>query len=361
MLSSDIDISKSEFESKTFKYEPENSMPAVSVTGIRTSKPTTTSRSRGALSMLSRIRNALREPMAEFLAVAIFVIFGAGADAQVGVSADTRVVASRKGEYISTNFGWGIGLAMAVWISGGISGGHVNPSITLALAARRRFPWRKVPMYILAQTMGALVGAALVYAQYARAIDIVEGGRGVRTLATAGFFSSFALDYMSSASCFFSEFLGTAVLAFTIIATTDKKNSAAPPRGLLPLVLFLTLLGLGAALGMQTAFSFNPARDFGPRLLLSMVGYGRKVYTYRNQYWLWCPILGSILGAQAAAALYDITLQEWEYDLSGGDGVGRYASGPGASLPAPVSAAVSVFHDHSFIPICTLKSIGVRR
>ncbi|KAH9474747.1 Aquaglycerol porin AQY3 [Psilocybe cubensis] len=303
MLSSDIDISKSEFESKTFKYEPENSMPAVSVTGIRTSKPTTTSRSRGALSMLSRIRNALREPMAEFLAVAIFVIFGAGADAQVGVSADTRVVASRKGEYISTNFGWGIGLAMAVWISGGISGGHVNPSITLALAARRRFPWRKVPMYILAQTMGALVGAALVYAQYARAIDIVEGGRGVRTLATAGFFSSFALDYMSSASCFFSEFLGTAVLAFTIIATTDKKNSAAPPRGLLPLVLFLTLLGLGAALGMQT---------------------------------------GSILGAQAAAALYDITLQEWEYDLSGGDGVGRYASGPGASLPAPVSAAVIV-------------------
>ena len=107
---------------------------------------------------------------------------------------------------------------------------------------------------------------------------------------------------MTAATCFFSEFLGTAVLAFMIMAATDK-NNAAPPIGLLPLVLFLTLLGLGAALGMQTgthalrvsqsgsiwahslnlaAFAFNPARDFGPRLFLTMAGYGRELYTYRK-------------------------------------------------------------------------------
>ncbi|PPQ86413.1 hypothetical protein CVT25_003535, partial [Psilocybe cyanescens] len=259
-------------------------------------------------SSLLPTRNAIRAPMAEFLAMAVFVIFGAGADAQAALSTNPKVSPSPKGEYISTNFGWGIGLAMAVWICGGISGGHVNPAITLALAARRGFPWKRVPIYILAQTMGGVVGAGLVYSHYIHAIDIFEGGRNSRTLATAGFFSSFALDYMTAVSCFFSEFLGTAVLAFVIMAATDKNNNAAPPRGLLPLVLFLTLLGLGASLGMQTAFSFNPARDFGPRLFLSMVGYGRQVYTYRNQYWLWCPILASILGAQVAAAVYDIFL-----------------------------------------------------
>ncbi|KAF8902592.1 aquaporin-like protein [Gymnopilus junonius] len=263
----------------------------------------------------------IREPMAEFLGVAVFVIFGAGADAQATLSTDPNVAAVHKGEYISTNFGWGIGLAMAVWISAGISGGHVNPAITLALATWRGFPWKKVPAYIFAQVMGGIVGAGLVYAQYIHAIDIFEGGRDVRTLATAGFFSSFALDYLTAVSCFFSEFLGTAVLAFVIMAATDKKN-AAPPTALLPLVLFLTLLGLGAALGMQTAFSFNPARDFGPRLFLSMAGYGREVYTYRNQYWLWCPILGGILGAQAAVGLYDTFLYNPSSDDEKADRLG---------------------------------------
>jgi len=177
----------------------------------------------------------------------------------------------------------------------------------LALATWRGFPWRKVPAYIFAQVMGGVVGAGLVYSQYIRAIDIFEGARDVRTQATASFFSSYALDYMTAATCFFSEFLGTAVLAFVIMAATDK-NNAAPPIGLLPLVLFLSLLGLGAALGMQTAFAFNPARDFGPRLFLTMAGYGKELYTYRNQYWIWCPILAPILGAQCAVGLYDLFL-----------------------------------------------------
>ncbi|KIM41552.1 hypothetical protein M413DRAFT_411376 [Hebeloma cylindrosporum] len=265
--------------------------------------------------LIRRIREAIREPMAEFIGVAIFVIFGAGADCQVGLSRNVNVSSSPKGEYISTNYGWAIGLAMAVWTSAGISGGHVNPAITLAMATWRGFPWRKVPAYIFAQVMGGVVGAGLVYSQYIRAIDIFEGGRSMRTQATASFFSSYALDYMSTVTCFFSEFLGAAVLAFMIVAATDK-NNAAPPVGLLPLVLFLTLLGLGTALGMQTAFAFNPARDFGPRLFLTMAGYGSELYTYRNQYWIWCPILAPILGAQCAVGLYDLFL----YNPSGANG-----------------------------------------
>ncbi|KAF8153161.1 aquaporin-like protein [Crassisporium funariophilum] len=332
------------------------------------------------LNTWTRLRLAIREPLAEFIGVAIFVIFGAGADCQVVLSTDPNVTSSHKGEYLSINFGWAIGLAMGVWVSAGISGGHVNPAITLALATWRGFPWRKVPgayvgllqpqrefpssrsvpsknnsaVYIFAQVMGGLVGAALVYAQYFHAIDIFEGSRGTRTQATGGLFATYALDYMTAVSCFFAEFLGTAILVFMIMAATDTTN-AAPPIGLLPLVIFLTLLGLGAALGMQTAFAFNPARDFGPRLFLSMAGYGRDVYTYRryvdrfdfclvavttvldgsvasstsgssyitygrvyfiltslslpSQYWLWCPILAPVAGAQAAVALYDLFLR----------------------------------------------------
>lgn len=116
--------------------------------------------------------------------------------------------------------------------------------------------------------MGGVVGAGLVYANYLHAIDIFEGGRGVRTLSTASLFSTYAvssrmkqvltqnfdfvkLNYMSNGSCFFSEFLATGVLMVMILAATDKRN-LPPPTGLLPLVLFLVILGIGVALGMET-------------------------------------------------------------------------------------------------------------
>lgn len=142
--------------------------------------------------------------------------------------------------------------------------------VTIALATWRDFPWRKVPAYIFAQVMGGLAGAALVYANYYHAINIFEGGSGVRTLNTAGLFSTYAvsmtnldivcpyltnirlqLDYLSNVSCFFSEVLATAVLLIVVLAIGDKRN-CPPPAGLAPLVLFLLILGIGASLGMQT-------------------------------------------------------------------------------------------------------------
>ncbi|KAF8964774.1 putative aquaporin 6 [Flammula alnicola] len=261
------------------------------------------------ISTWNNIRKVIREPMAEFAGVAIFVMFGTGVDCQVVLSTNTGVASAPKGDFLSVNFGWAIGLAMGAWISGGISGGHLNPAVTMAMATWRGFPWRKVPSYIFAQVLGGLFGAGLVYGNYSQAIDIFEGGHGMRTRATGGLFATYALDYMSNISCFFVEFLGTAILVFIVIAATDKNNNA-PPNGLLPVTLFLALLGLGAAFGMQTSYAFNPARDFGPRLLLTFAGYGKQLYTYRNQYWLWCPIIAPFLGAQAAAGFYDLFLNE---------------------------------------------------
>jgi len=115
------------------------------------------------------------------------------------------------------------------------------------------------------------------------------------------------LPYMTNVSCFFSEFLATAVLLVLVFAMTDKKNTP-PPQGLAPLFLFILILGIGAALGMETGYALNPARDLGPRILTSMVGYGKAVYTFRNHYWVWCPIMAPILGAQAGAMFYDAFL-----------------------------------------------------
>ncbi|KAF8180115.1 aquaporin-like protein [Pholiota molesta] len=255
------------------------------------------------------IRTIIREPMAEFAGVAVFVMLGTAVDCQVVLSTNKGVASSPKGDFLSVNFGWAIGLAMGAWVSGGISGGHLNPAVTLALASWRGFPWRKVPAYIFAQVLGGLFGAAVVYGNYASAIDIFEGGHGIRTRATGGLFATYALDYMSNISCFFVEFLGTALLVLMVLAATDKKNNS-PPKGLLPLTLFLTLLGLGLGFGMQTSYAFNPARDFGPRLLLTFAGYGKQLYSYRSQYWLWCPIIGPIVGAQIAAIFYDLFLNE---------------------------------------------------
>jgi len=262
----------------------------------------------------SRYRAFIREPFAEFLGVVIMIIFGNGVDCQVVLSANSNVAPSPKGDYLSINVGWAVGIALGVWVSGGISGGHINPAVTLALATFRGFSWKKVPIYIFAQILGGLVGASVVYANYIHAIDIVEGGRGVRTLATAGLFSTYALDYVTNVSAFFDEFLGTTVLIIVILAINDKKNGP-PPAGLAPLALFFLVLGIGNALGMQTGFAVNPARDLGPRLLTAMVGYGNQVFTFRNQYWMWCPIMGPILGALFGAFVYDAFLYTGEENI----------------------------------------------
>ncbi|KAH8081994.1 aquaporin [Cristinia sonorae] len=251
---------------------------------------------------------AIREPLAEFFGVMILVVFGCGTNIMVSTTSNTAVAASPKGDWLSINFGWGCATAMGIWVSGGISGGHINPAVTLAFAVFRDFPWRKVPAYIAAQVAGGFVGAGLVYANYIHAIDLVEGSRHIRTVppespGTAGYFGTYAAPYMSNGSALYDEFLGTMVLLICVCALTDTRNGPPPP-GLVPLAIFLLILVIGIALGYQTGYAINPARDFGPRLFTAMM-YSRKVFTFRRQYWLWCPILGTILGAQFGIFLYD--------------------------------------------------------
>ncbi|KAI9443189.1 aquaporin [Lactarius indigo] len=232
----------------------------------------------------AKIREIIREPAAEMLGTMILTLFGTAGNCQVVLSANTGVASSPKGDYLSLALGWACGVGLGAWVSGGVSGGHVNPVITVCSAIFRDFPWRKVPGYVLGQLIGAWLGAIIVFGNYFHAIDIVEGGKGVRTLKTGSLFGTFALNYMPAANCFFDE------------------CSRSPTREMLrrlafvPLIVFLTILG----------FAINPARDLGPRIMTAMVGYGRQVFNYRSQYWLWSPILGSFSGGVVACFVYDV-------------------------------------------------------
>ncbi|KAJ3916786.1 aquaporin-like protein [Lentinula edodes] len=251
-----------------------------------------------------RLGNHRRKPyVAEFSGTMLLVIFGIGANCQVSLSNNQNVVPNLIHRLVIDHCSM-IGISLGVWVSASRSGGHINPAVTIALATFRKFPWRMVPGYIFSQLLGGFIGAALIYANYYHAINIFEGGSGVRTLLTAGNFGTYPLDYMTNASAFFSEFLGTALLVFIVFAATDPRN--AIPSAAIPFILFTVLLGIALCLGMETGFAVNPARDLGPRLLTSIVGYGGAVYSFRHQYWLWGGILAPILGGVTGACFYDI-------------------------------------------------------
>lgn len=123
----------------------------------------------------SRIRHQLREPFAEFFGTFILIMFGDGVVAQVVLSN------GENGDYQSITWGWGLGVMLGVY-TGGISGAHLNPAVTFANCLFRKFPWRKFPIYMLAQVLGAMVASAVVYANYKSAIDVFEGGPNIRTV-----------------------------------------------------------------------------------------------------------------------------------------------------------------------------------
>lgn len=140
----------------------------------------------------ARIRYNCREGFAEFLACFILVTFGDGINVQV-LASQMLDPSKPKGEYLSISFGWGIAVMMGVYTSGGISGGHLNPGVTLALACFRGFPWRKVPIYMACQLLGGVAGALCIYGLYAVPLRMIDPGQ---TETTATLFTTFPADFL---------------------------------------------------------------------------------------------------------------------------------------------------------------------
>jgi glycerol uptake facilitator protein len=253
------------------------------------------------------LRSAL---IGEFLGTALLIVLGDGV-----VAGD--VLLNKTSDKMMITTAWGLAVALAVYLSGRLSGGHVNPAVTLALASRGAFPRSRVLPYWGAQLAGAFIGAAIVYADYAEAFRSFErgeqlirgamaGGKLVGPAAGgAGVFATYpAFD--APWGNFLSEFLATAVLLLGVRALTDRRN-AAPGGYLEPLALGALVWAIGLSLGGLTGYAINPARDFGPRLASALLGWGPAVFQSHGGYF-WIPIVAPLAGGLVGIFLYDFAI-----------------------------------------------------
>ena len=227
--------------------------------------------------------------LAEIIGTGILILLGNGVVANA-------ILKNTKGEntgWIVITWGWGIAVFVAVFIAGSFSGAHINPAVTVGLAVAGKFSWSLVPSYLLAQMIGAMLGALLVYFHYKQHYDITEDHD-----VKLGTFCTIP-QIRGPFSNFLAETIGTFVLVFGVLylVSGDGLGSLdALPVGLL-------VLGIGLSLGGNTGYAINPARDLGPRIIHALVPFKSGK---RDSDWSysWIPVLGPIAGGLLAGALY---------------------------------------------------------
>lgn len=241
--------------------------------------------------------------LAEMIGTALLVLLGNGVVANV-VLAKTK---GHGGGWIVITAGWAFAVATAVYAVGRVSGAHLNPAVTVALATLGGFSWSMVAGYIAAQMVGAALGALLVYLSYLAHWEPTEDA-GAKL---ACFSTGPAIPRIVPA--FITEFIGTAVLLFAVLAfgrvasgATNGQEAwvAAVGTWFGPALVGLIVFAIGLSLGGPTGYAINPARDFGPRLMhavLPIAGKGGSNWTYA-----WVPVVAPILGGMAGAQLFKV-------------------------------------------------------
>jgi glycerol uptake facilitator protein len=242
--------------------------------------------------------------LAEFIGTMILIILGDGVVAGV-------LLKNSKAEnsgWIVITFGWGMAVAIAVYAVGSISGAHINPAVTIGLASIGAFDWVQVPGYVIAQLLGAFVGAVLVWLAY-----LPHWGPTEDAGLKLGVFST-APAYRNTVANITTEIIGTAMLVFGVLGIVNNANvigAAGNPdlaavfgSGIAPLLVGLLVLGIGLSLGGPTGYAINPARDLGPRIahaVLPIAGKGGSDWGYS-----WIPVVAPIIGGIIGAVLWNI-------------------------------------------------------
>ena len=245
-------------------------------------------------------KGLLRELLAEFLGTCVLIMFGVGVVAQVVLSKRAA------GDTLSINIAWGIAVMMGCYVSAGVTGAHLNPAVTLALAVHRQFPWGKVLPYSCAQLAGAFVASAVVFVTYHEALGAFDGGvrQVLGAQGTAGIWATYPQSFLSTfPGGFIDQVVGTALLVGVILGITDTRNSPVP-AGLAPVVVGLLVVVIGTSFGFNAGYAINPARDFGPRLFTFVAGWGGAVFSAGNAWW-WVPIVAPCVGGVVGGWVYD--------------------------------------------------------
>lgn len=241
--------------------------------------------------------------------------FGAGsvAVAVVGLtmSGRTLVIFQGAGGWLLITWGWALAVVMAVYVAGGVSGAHINPAVTFALAIRKALPWKKVIPYWIAQTVGAFCGAAIVYIDYYHAINAWNLAHHVISRASSGGLTTFSIFATFPASYFhgnmfpalLDQVIATFFLILFVLAIGDVKNMAVQGN-MGPFIVGMVVMAIGISFGVGTGYAINPARDFGPRLFTWLAGWGPNAFPGPFGYW-WVPILGPLIGAAVATFVYN--------------------------------------------------------
>merc|ERR1719500_410149 len=230
----------------------------------------------------------VREFLAETLGTFALVIFGDGAVAQVVLGSQARGD-SFFGGFLNISFGYGLALMIGICISGGVSGGHLNPAVTLAMAAVKNLKPLQVPVYMAGQYLGAFLAALVLWGEYADAIKLAEATQSAKnssaysglTIGIFGSYPSFSTEKVTTVSLAMDQMLGTA---------------------LLPVIIGLGLSAIHLSFGLNAGSAINPARDFAPRLLSFLAGW-KDAFKAGNS-WFWVPWLLPHLGGLIGALVY---------------------------------------------------------
>ncbi len=251
----------------------------------------------------------------EFFGTFLLVFFGCG-------SVAAAVLTGAQVGIFQVAIVWGLGIATAIYLTGGLSGAHLNPAVTLALATSGGFPGKRAPGYIAVQLLGAFVASAVLYVVYSGPLRQFEADHGIvrgaaGSEASAMIFGEYfpsprgrplsaeAMALIPPWNAFFIEALGTGVLVLVILCVTNPRNPSRP--GILTAATIgLTITLLISLLGPLTMAGFNPARDFAPRLFSAFAGWGKIVFTTNGWGWLTVYILAPIAGGQAGGLIYRV-------------------------------------------------------
>lgn len=236
--------------------------------------------------------------VAEFFGTMILILFGTGVDAMTALFGKGMPGEIVNGGYTNISIGWGLGVTMGIYASARYSGAHLNPAVTLSLAVFRGFSWSKVMPYIGAQMLGAFTAAALVYWNYRPAFLAFDPGLE----KTAGVFSTFPAFPLVPMAGLFDQVLGTAILMFMILAIGEEATNLGP------ILIGLLVVAIGMAFGGMHGYAINPARDFGPRLFVTLAGFKNNGLTDGSMVW-WVPIVGPLVGGLVGSAAYEYCLR----------------------------------------------------